>query len=485
MNYRMVFSMVGLIMLLEGVLMLIPAAVSLMYGEESATAFLITVALLTVCGFSLRLLFKPKDRVIYAKDGLVIVALAWIITSLFGALPFKISGEVPSYVDSLFETVSGFTTTGASVITDLSVLSHGMLFWRSFTHWIGGMGVIVMIMAIFPTDSGRSMHVMRAEMPGPIVGKLVPRVKDTAKILYLIYIFLTALEVVFLVCGEMDLFDSVVHSLGTAGTGGFGIKPDSLGSYSAYSQWVITIFMLIFGVNFNLYFLILIGRIKSVLKSEELWVYLSIVVVTTATIAVNISGMFDTVGEAIRHSAFQVASIITTTGYATADFNLWPELSRGLLFILMFIGGCAGSTAGGLKVSRIIIMVKMTLANLKKYVHPRAVESVKFEGKTLECSTTKSVSTYVTVYSMIFMLLFLALCLDSFGFETNFTAVAACYNNIGPGLADVGPAGSFTGYSAFSKLVLSLAMLLGRLELYPILVILIPTTWARKRAKAA
>lgn len=475
--------MTGLLLRVEAALLCIPAAVSLIYRETSFVSFLITIAITLALGMTIKVFCRPTSRVIYAKDGLIIVALAWIVLSAFGAIPFVVSGEIPSYIDAFFETVSGFTTTGSSIITDLSIMSHGMLFWRSFTHWIGGMGIIVLIMAIFPTDSGRSMHIMRAEMPGPIVGKLVPRVKDTAKILYLIYIFLTVAETVFLVSGDMNLFESLVHSLGTAGTGGFGIKPDSIGGYSSYSQWVVTAFMLIFGVNFNLYYLILIGRAKNVFKSEELRVYVGIVVGSIAAICVNIYHLYDGFAETLKHSAFQVASLITTTGYATADFDLWPSFSKSILFLLMFIGGCAGSTAGGLKVSRIVLAFKMTVNSLKKFVHPRYVDSVKFEGKSIDAATKKSLNSYIMIYFMLFAVLFLAVSIDNFDFETNVSAIAACYNNIGPGFAAVGPTLSYAAFSPFSKLVLSFAMLLGRLELYPILTMLLPIAWKRSRVR--
>ena len=479
----MVCSMIGLLLRVEAALLCVPAAVSLIYRETSFISFVITIAITLALGLTFKVFFRPSNRVIYAKDGLVIVALAWIVLSAFGAIPFVVSGEIPSYVDAFFETVSGFTTTGSSIVTDLGVMSHGMLFWRSFTHWIGGMGIIVLIMAIFPTDSGRSMHIMRAEMPGPIVGKLVPRVKDTAKILYLIYIFLTVAEVIFLVCGEMNLFDSIVHSLGTAGTGGFGIKPDSIGGYSAYSQWVITIFMLIFGVNFNLYYLILIGRARLIFKSEELRAYIGIIVASVAAICVNIYHLYDGFAEALRHSAFQVATVVTTTGYATTDFDLWPEFSKSILFLLMFMGGCAGSTAGGLKVSRIVLMFKMGISSLKKLVHPRYVDSVKFEGKSVDTATRRSLRGYVMTYFLLMAGILLLLSLNNFDFETNVSAVVACYNNIGPGFAAVGPSMSFAAFSDFSKILLSFTMLLGRLELYPILVMLVPMAWKRSKVK--
>ena len=480
MNHKSVLNTLGLILRLEAALLLLPMIVALLYDEKTVIAFLITIAVAFGIGLLLKVFCKKDDQIIFAKDGLVTVALAWIIMSLVGALPFYISGEIPSYIDAFFETVSGFTTTGASILTDVTRLSRGMQFWRSFTHWIGGMGVIVLLMAIQPSSSGRSMHIMRAEMPGPIVGKIVPRVRDTAKILYLIYIVLTLVQVVFLWVGDMDLFESLVHSFGTAGTGGFGIKPDSLGGYSPYSQWVITVFMLIFGVNFNLYFLILIGRASNVLKSEEFRAYIGIVIASVAVITYNIYHLFGNFADSVRYAAFQVASIITTTGYATTDFNLWPGTSKMVLLLLMFIGGCAGSTAGGIKISRIFIMFKTIGNNLKKLVHPRSVSTIQFEGKTIDESTRRGVGEYLMLYFALYAAFLFFLSFEPFDFETNFTAVSACINNVGPGFASVGPASNFAAYSVFSKIVLSFAMLFGRLELYPILLALMPSTWTKK-----
>ena len=349
MNRKMVFYMIGKIVLAEAAMLLLPLVVALLY-KETPLPFLITIGIALVLGIALSLIFKPKNRVIYAKEGFVIVAFAWIALSLIGCIPFVLSGALPNFFDAFFETVSGFTTTGASVMTDVESMPHGVLMWRSFTHWVGGMGVLVFIMAIIPSVTDRSIHILRAEMPGPIVGKLVPRAKQTARILYLIYVFLTAVEVILLVCGKMPLFDALVHSFGTAGTGGFGIKADSIDSYSTYCQVVITIFMLVFGVNFNLYYLALLRNFRSLFKSQELWCYLGIFGVATALITANIYNLYHSVGKALQLSTFQVASILTTTGYSTADFDLWPDLSRSILFLLMFVGGCAGSTAGGLKV---------------------------------------------------------------------------------------------------------------------------------------
>ena len=480
MNRRMIFYVIGQIINIEAALLLLPAAVSLYYKEECLTAFLITAGIALTVGLILTLTSRPGNHLIYAKDGFVIVTLAWLAMSVIGALPFVISGEMSNYIDAFFETVSGFTTTGASVLTDVEKMSQGLLFWRSFTHWIGGMGVLVFVMAIIPNISDRSIHIIRAEMPGPIVGKLVPKLKNTAKILYLIYIVMTVLEVVFLLCGGMPLYDSMVHAFGTAGTGGFGIKASSLAGYSPYLQWVIAIFMLLFGINFNIYYLVLIRRFRSVFRSTEMWSYIGLVVLSVAAITVNIYPVSQSFSEALRLSAFQVSSVITTTGYATADFNLWPEMSKGILLFLMFIGGCAGSTAGGLKVSRVVILLKMIRRELNRMLHPRSVSVVKFEGKQVDEATLNSVSIYFVLYIICFCVIFFVLCFEPFDFATNFSATAACFNNVGPGFGAVGPAASYQGYSALSKTVLSIAMLLGRLEIFPLLLAFSPSTWAKK-----
>ena len=480
MNRRMIFYVIGQIINIEAALLLLPAAVSLYYKEGCLTAFLITAGIALAFGLTLTLTSCPGNHLIYAKDGFVIVTLAWLAMSAIGALPFVISGEIPNYIDAFFETVSGFTTTGASVLTNVEKMSQGLLFWRSFTHWIGGMGVLVFVMAIIPNISDRSIHIIRAEMPGPIVGKLVPKLKNTAKILYLIYIVMTVLEVVFLLCGGMPLYDSVVHAFGTAGTGGFGIKASSIAGYSPYLQWVIAIFMLLFGINFNIYYLVLIRRFRSVFRSTEMWSYIGPVVLSVAAITVNIYPVSQSFSEALRLSAFQVSSVITTTGYATADFNLWPEMSKGILLFLMFIGGCAGSTAGGLKVSRVVILLKMIRRELNRMLHPRSVSVVKFEGKQVDEATLNSVSIYFVLYIICFCVIFFVLCFEPFDFATNFSATAACFNNVGPGFGAVGPAASYQGYSALSKTVLSIAMLLGRLEIFPLLLAFSPSTWAKK-----
>lgn len=481
MNRRMVIYTIGQLIGVEAAVMMLPLCVSLIYGEGSWKAFLITIGIAIVLSALGLLLSRPKSHVIYAKEGFATVALAWIIMSGIGALPFVISGEIPNYIDAFFETVSGFTTTGSSIVRDVEALSHGILFWRSFTHWLGGMGVLVFVMAILPSSSDRSIHLMRAEVPGPVVGKLVPKIKETAKILYLIYMVMTFIEVILLLCGGMPLFDSLVHSFGTAGTGGFGIKADSIGGYSSYCQWVITIFMLLFGINFNLFYLCLIRRFKSVLKSEELWAYLGIVLAAATIITVNIMPIYNSLSRSIRLSVFQVASIITTTGYATADFNTWPVLSKGILLILMFFGACAGSTGGGFKISRVILLLKAVKREFHRLIHPRSRTTIKFEGKNVDEGTISGVECYLALYVICFVSIFLILCFEkNFDIETNFSAAASCFNNIGPGLGSVGPVLNFADYSAVSKIVLSIAMLLGRLELFPLIITLAPSTWTKK-----
>ena len=486
MNYRMIFNTAGKVLRVEALLMALPLVVSLIYGEwQTAYGFIIAALAAFVVGYILVYLCKPKNQFMYAKEGLVTVAIAWIVVSVFGALPFTISGEISSYIDALFETVSGFTTTGASILTDVESMSHGCLMWRSFAHWIGGMGVLVFILAITSKSPDRSMHILRAEMPGPIIDKVVPRAKDTTLILYIIYSVMTAIMVILLLCGGMDLFESLVHAFGTAGAGGFSIKADGLAGYSAYHQWVIAIGMLCFGVNFNLYYLIIIGKVAGFFKSRELLVYVGIVFSAVVIICFNIYDIYGSFAETLRHSVFQTSSIITTSGFSTVDFNNWPTLSKIVLVTLMFIGGCAGSTAGGLKVSRLIIVVKKIGNDLKKVLHPRTANIVKFEGKRLDDATLNGVSSYTLVYIVLFFAIFFLLSFDTgiptnVAMETNFTAAAACFNNVGPGLSLVGPMGSDACYSPISKIILTIAMLLGRLEIYPLLLTLTPTTWIKK-----
>lgn len=482
MNRRMIINAVGLVLRVEAALLLLPAIVGVIYGERQTwLAFLISATISLVLGLLPKYFLKPRTHVIYAKEGFIIVAFTWIMLSLVGAVPLVLSGAVTSYADAFFEIVSGFTTTGASVIPDVEALTRGVLFWRSFTHWVGGMGIIVFVMAILPNVSERPIHILRAEIPGPTVGKLVPRIKDTALILYLIYIGMTVIETIMLLFGGMSFFESLLHAFGTAGTGGFGIKRDSIAGYSPYIQWVITVFMVLFGVNFNLYYLALLRKFKAVVTSTELWAYLGIIISSVAVISWNIRHLFVGAEETIRTAAFQVSSIISTTGYATTDFNLWPNLSKNILLILMFIGGCAGSTAGGIKVSRIVLLFKLISNEVKRMLHPRSVSSLRFEGKTVDGHTRKGVSNYFLIYFVCLVAVFLFLSFEPFDFETNFTAAVTCFNNVGPGFAAVGPTGGFGGYSAFAKIVLSFAMLLGRLEIFPIIIALAPVSWARNK----
>ena len=480
MNKKLVFNVTGKLLLAISGILLLPALISAIYQEKSLWAFLITSLISLIVGIVLKLLTRGYNNVMYAKEGFLIVALAWVSTSLIGSLPFVISGEIPNFFDAFFETCSGFSTTGASIVGDVEALSHGILFWRSFTHWRGGMGVLVFMIAFISNISDRSIHILRAEMPGPIVGKLTPRAKDTSKVLYIIYFVMTVVQVVLLTAGDMNFFDSLLHTFGTAGTGGFGIKSDGLAGYSSYSQWIITIFMFLFGVNFNLYYLILVKRFNTAIKSSELWVYFGIVMVAGILITANISDLYTNLSSAVKDAFFQVVSIITTTGYSTADFDLWPTLSRGILFILMFTGACAGSTAGGLKISRVVLLFKMIGKEIKKMVHPRSVSAVNFEGKEVDEQTQRSVTTYFAIYVISMAIIFFILSFEPFSLETNLSAAVSCFNNVGPGLAGVGPMMNYGAYSNFSKLILSFAMLLGRLEIFPLIIAMIPSTWKKK-----
>ena len=481
MNKKMVLNTLGKIIGVEAALLILPLVVSVIYKNDSIAAFLITIAVAAVVSLPLLLFCKPKNKVIYSKEGFVIVALAWIIMSAIGALPFYISREIPSYVDAFFETVSGFTTTGASILTDVESMSEGLLFWRSFNHWIGGMGVLVFVMALSAGLPDRSIHIMRAEMPGPIIDKLVPKARETAKILYLIYIGMTLLEIVILVICKMPLFESIVHTFGTAGTGGFGVLSDSIAGYSPVIRWVIAVFMFLFGINFNLYYLLLLGKIKNVLRSSELWVYVGVGIVSCVAVTVNIFSIYGNISEALGHAAFQVSSIMTTTGYATADFNQWPVFSKTLLLVLMLMGACAGSTAGGLKVSRVIILIKSMRRELTRLLHPRSVKTLKIEGKRIDEQTLSTTASYLMMYAACSVIVFLLLSFDKFDIETNISAAAACFNNIGPGFGEVGPIGNYFGYSDFSKIVLCAAMLLGRLEIFPMLICFSYGTWTKHK----
>ena len=482
MNIRMIAYVIGRSLLVEALLLLLPLLTALIYGE-SIMPFLIPIVLLTACGGAMTAK-KPKYSTLYARDGLAIAALVWIFMSAFGAMPFVLSGDIPNYIDAFFETVSGFTTTGATILTAVEPLTRSGLLWRSFTHWVGGMGVLVFVMAILPMGDGHGMHMLRAEMPGPTASKLVSRMSDTAKILYIIYFVMTVVLIVLLLLGGMPLFDTLIHSFGTAGTGGFSCRNTSIGAYNnAYYDVILGVFMLIFGVNFNLYYFLLIRRFKDVFRSEELWAYVGIVAASTLAIAVNVSNMYDSFATSLRHAFFQVSTIITTTGYATTDFNLWPSFSKTILVLLMFSGGCAGSTAGGLKVSRIVMMCKGAYHDMRKMLHPNAVTTVRFEGKVVGDRGIRGIYLYITVYVLVFGVSCLLLSLENMDLVTTFTSVTTCINNVGPGLEVVGPMGSFSPYSPWAKLLLSFDMLAGRLELYPMLLLFAPSNWKRRNVK--
>ena len=482
MNGKLIVKILSKMLMVEAVLMLFPAGVSCIYGEwDTALWFVCTAAGLAVVCFPFLRFVRPEGGTLFAREGLIIVAAAWILWSLAGAVPFVLTGAAPHFVDAFFETVSGFTTTGATIFTDVEVLPQGLLFWRSFTHWIGGMGVLVFVMAIIPLAENSAMHLMRAEVPGPTVGKLVPRGKSTAKILYIIYIALTVMEILLLLCGGMPLFDSVVHAFGTAGTGGFSVKNASIGFYnSAYIDWVITVFMILFGVNFNIFFFAILRKYLNIWKNGEWKVYLGIIGASIAVITLSIQSMYDGFSTALRHAAFQVASIISTTGYATADFNTWPEIAKGILLLLMAVGACAGSTGGGIKVSRLVILVKSAGRELRRMVHPKSVYVTKVDERVVSEDTIHGVQAYLVVYLLVFCSSLLLVSFNNFDFETTFSAVMACLNNVGPGLGAVGPVSNFAGLSVFSKLVLTADMLFGRLEFFPLLLLFAPGVWRRK-----
>lgn len=480
MNYKMTAYVLGKMLGVEALVLCIPAAVSLIYGETSdMAAFGITSAVL--CVFFL--LFgrkKPENGRIYGKDGLVIVAAAWILWSVFGALPFYLSREIPSYVDALFETVSGFTTTGSTILTDIEALSYGMNFWRCLTHWIGGMGVLVFVMVVTSLDDKSSMHLMRAEVPGPEADKLVPKARETAKLLYAMYLALTVAEIILLLAGGMNLYDSIIHSFSTAGTGGFANHNSSVAYYdSAYIDGVITVFMILFGINFNMYFLLLIKDVKSVWKNEEVRAYLGIIVAATLVITCNVLSIYKEPLKAFRYSIFQVASIITTTGFATADFNLWPELSKCILLLIMVIGACAGSTGGGVKVSRFLILWKSILKQVKGMLHPKSVNVVKVNGKKISNETLQGVYAYFSAYVFVFGISVLLVALDNFDFATTISGVLTTLSNVGPGISRVGPIENFQSFSVLSKIVFSMDMLIGRLEIFPFLMICSPSFWRK------
>ena len=479
MNYSMIFYIIGWILVVVAALMVPSGVVAIIYGESCGWVFAVTILLCLVLGLPL-IRRQPENKVFYFKEGAVIVALSWLIMSIMGAVPFVLSGAIPHPVDALFETVSGFTTTGSSILASVEELPYCILFWRSFTHWIGGMGVLVFILCLLPlTGSGYHMNLMKAESPGPSVSKLVPKVRATAKMLYGLYIFLTILQLVLLLLGSMPLFDALCVTFGSAGTGGFGIKNDSMGSYTTYQQAVTTIFMILFGVNFNVYFLLYMKKPKEAFRCEEARWYLTIIAVSTLIITFFIRDSFDSIAMAFHHAAFQVGTIITTTGFATTDFNLWPAVPKTILVILMLVGACAGSTGGGIKVSRIVILFKSVLLEMRRNLHPNVVQRVNFEGHPVEKNTLRSVLIFLAAYSFIFAFSTLLISVDNYDLTTNFTAVAATLNNIGPGLEMVGPTQNFGHFSTFSKLVLTFDMLAGRLEIFPLLLLFHRDTWRR------
>lgn len=476
MNYSVILYIVGAILKLEAVVMALPLLTAAIYREKSGFAFLLTMAICLLVGILLNLK-KPTNNVFHAREGFVTVALSWIVLSIAGAAPFVIGGSIPDPIDALFEAVSGFTTTGSSILADVEILPHCMIIWRSFMHWIGGMGVLVFILCLLPLTGGYHMNLMKAESPGPSVSRLVPKVQSTAKILYTIYLGMTVLQIVLLLIGKMPLFDTLCVTFGTAGTGGFGIKNDSMAGYSTYIQVVVTIFMILFGVNFNVYFLLLTRKFSQAFKTEEVRCYLGIIAVSTTVIAINTVHMFKNFAESFQQAAFQVGTIITTTGYATTDFDQWPALSRTILVLLMIIGACAGSTGGGFKVSRLLILCKTVRKELTLCLHPNAVKKIKMDGKVIAHDVVRSTNIFLFVYVLIFAFSVLLISIDNFDLTTNFTAVAATFNNIGPGLSLVGPTQNFGLFSHFSKLVMIFDMLAGRLEIFPLLVLFKKDTW--------
>ncbi len=484
MNYKMMGRFVAQTLLIEGLFMIPPLLISACFGEGMAVhgfgLTLCTIAL--VAGITWRLC-RSAPNAMGAKEGLVCVAMSWVVMSLFGCLPFVLSREIPSYIDAFFEIVSGFTTTGSSVVADVEAFSRGILYWRSFSHWLGGMGVLVFLLAVSPGDgkgSGFTMHLLRAESPGPDVGKLVPKMRKTAGILYLIYIVMTVINVIFLLAGDMPWLEALCTAFGTAGTGGFGIKNDSMAGYSPYLQNVTTVFMFLFGVNFSCYYLLLLRQFGSVFRDEELRLYCLIVLAAVGMIAVDIFPIYGSLGDTLRHAAFQVSSIITTTGYTTADFDLWPSFSKAILLALMMVGACAGSTGGGLKVARVLLLGKGLARNIRQVMRPNRVGVVRSNGQVVDEKVLSNTNAYLAAYVMIMVISVIAISLDGQSVTTNISAVFTCFNNIGPGLEAVGPTCNFGGYSGLSKLILSLDMLAGRLEIFPMLVLLSPGTWKRR-----
>lgn len=484
MNYRMMGKFISRILLVEAVFMLPALLISLYRNERNSVyGFCSAIVITLAAAVILAVLCRRAKKGFYAREGLVCVGASWIVMSLLGCLPFYFSGEIPHFVDALFETVSGFTTTGASILSNVEGLSKGNLYWRSFTHWLGGMGVLVFVLALGRggnQSDGYTMHLLRAESPGPKVGKLVPKMKDTATILYILYLFLTVLNVIFLLIGRMPVFDAICTAFGTAGTGGFGVRNDSIAGYSPYLQNVCTVFMLLFGVNFACYYMLFMKQIKNVFKDEELRFYLAVVAGSIVLITWNIRGMYDSLGETVRYAAFQVASIVTTTGFATTDFDLWPSFSKAILLGLMVIGACAGSTGGGFKCGRALLLLKSLRRNVRQILHPQKVQVVRMDHQMVQERVLDNINAYLAAYVLIVICSFIIISVDGFSTMTNFSAVLACFNNIGPGLEAVGPTCNFGGYSVLSKVILIIDMLAGRLEIFPILILLSKSTWTRR-----
>lgn len=485
MNVKSISRTVGLILLITGIFQIFPLLIAVIDHEpRNILAYIESLCLILLVGSALLLFSRGGNRMFSAQEGFAATGLSWIFMSAFGALPFFLSGQIPSYVDAFFEMVSGFTTTGASILTDVEALSRCNLFWRSFSHWLGGMGVLVFLLAVVPgarKNGGTGIYLMRAESPGPSVDKLTPHLRQTAMILYGIYILLTALCIMCLLLGGMPVFDSFCIAFGTAGTGGFAIKNSSMGGYSYFLQTVVTVFMFLFGVNFSLYYMLLLRKFKAVFKNEELRLYFGIAASSIVLIAINISRMYNTVYESVHHAAFQVVSIMTTTGYGTVDFEQWPAFSKAILLSLMFIGASAGSTGGGLKVSRVLLLMKSIRRTIRKALHPRRVQPVYMDGRVVSEEVCDNVNAYLAIYCVILVLSFAIISVDGFSIGTNFSAVASCFNNIGPGFELVGATQNFSIYSDLSKIILSLDMLLGRLEIFPLLLLLSPDTWSRRR----
>ena len=476
MNSSVVRYTLGQVLKIESALLLLPCVVALIYFDRNGIYFLIVAAMCGLLGFGMTLV-KPSSNVFYLKEGCIITSLSWILLSFFGCLPFYLSDSIPSITDALFETISGFTTTGASILSEVESLSESITFWRCFTHWIGGMGVLVFLLAIIPIGGGSQINIMKAESPGPSVGKLVPKIRSTARILYIIYFVLTIIEIIFLALGKMPLFEAINTATATAGTGGFGVKNDSLTSYSPYIQWVVTIFMILFGVNFNAYYLLLFKQFKKAFTMEEVVHYFAIILIAIAIIFTRIVGNYQYAADALRDTAFQVASIITTTGFSTADFDKWPAVCQTVLVFLMFIGACAGSTGGGIKVSRLIILRKTIIKEMTSYIHPKSIKKLKMDDKPVEHEVLRATNVFFITFILIFSVSILLIAIDGKDLVTNFTAVAATMNNIGPGLSTVGPTQNFSHFSMFSKYILMFDMIAGRLELFPLLMLFHPELW--------